>query len=612
MARFVRGKRSDNQRSRLVGHEAAATSPRYDRPDRTNYRQLLVTLPMFALCAFGITGNGCSNDADSSARPETTIVSGPPANSRSSTATFVYSATTAATFSCSVDEGILFDCQSPTTITVTTAGPHKFKVFAIDSKGLADKSPAVWTWDVANIAVRPSFIVLYTDDEDITSLPYLTNVNKHLVSEGTLFENAFVTYPVCCPSRATLLTGQYPHNHQVLSNVLPIGGSKRFYENRGDRATIATAMKSAGYRTAYFGKYLNGFGRRDATYVPPGWTDWYANVTKRSAYFDFDISINGVPAFFDSSNETENYRTDIETEQVIDVIEDASGQDVPFLLYISPFAPHQPFIPAPRHASMFAEVTAPRPPSFNEADISDKYSGFSDEPPLSESEIAAIDEVYRNRLRTLMAVDEMVDRIFQKLDTEGLTDNTYVFYLSDNGFFLGQHRIRTGKKHVPWGKNNAYEESIRIPMVIRGPNINRGAVVRHIALNNDIVPTILELADVDPAVEIDGKSLLPLLGNAIPAENEWRTGFLTEHWIRSPDGPIPSGTAYRTTNGKYIWRKTGEEEFYDLRDDPFELENIVSSVEKKLLEFYRAQFDALLSCVGADCRELETATIPGH
>jgi arylsulfatase A-like enzyme len=360
---------------------------------------------------------------------------------------------------------------------------------------------------------RPNVVVVMTDDQTQASLSAMPTVSSELVAKGTTFANNFTNWPLCCPSRATFYTGQYAHNHRVLGNEPPDGGFGRF----DDRSTLPVWLAAAGYRAIHVGKYLNGYGEpgSDPTYVPPGWSEWYAtsNGTTQRVY-DYQLNQNGSLVSYGA--EPEAFKQDVLTDLAVDAI-DRSAPGGPFFLGVMYTAPHQggpnpnpqPPLdcantakPAPRHATALDDAPLPLPPSFNEGDVADKPLAIQDLEPIDEGAAANIQRHYRCRLESLLSVDEGVGRILTALADAGELENTLVVFTSDNGYFAGEHRVRMGK-------NRIYEEAVRVPLVIRGPGMRAGATVRDLTVNADLAPTILEATGATAGVAQDGRSLLP-------------------------------------------------------------------------------------------------------
>lgn len=446
---------------------------------------------------------------------------------------------------------------------------------------------------------KPNIILILTDDLDARSIEFMPQLQTLLTREGVTFVNSFATTTICCPSRASILSGQYTHNHQVIANMPPAGGFQKFYDLRLERSTIATWLQTAGYRTAFVGKYLNRYPENQpSTYVPPGWNEWYAHH-KGPNYFNFKLNENGRVVQYGS--EPEHYRTDVEARKALEFIYRSISAGAPFFLYFAPFAPHDdansngniPPVPAPRHANEFAGMKAPRPPSFNEEDVSDKPKYVSNRPRLVETGISAIiDERYPKRLQTMLAVDEMISQLISTLKDRGVLENTYIFFMSDNGYHLGEHRL-------PAGKSTAYEEDIRVPLIVRGPGVPAGRVLEHFALNIDLAPTFAELAEVMPPKFVDGRSLMPLLVNSPPPVEAWRQDFLVEYL--DPSTPETNYAAVRTRDYKYVEWNTGEKELYDLRNDPYELLSLHNTAEPALLAQLSSRVHELKNCAGINC-----------
>jgi arylsulfatase A-like enzyme len=433
----------------------------------------------------------------------------------------------------------------------------------------------------------PNIILILTDDLDAASVDSMPNILSLLADEGTSFSGCFVNVSVCVPSRVSTLLGQTAHNHQVFTNLPPTGGFKKFNESGQESSTLATWLQAAGYRTALFGKYLNGYPDRSAqTYVPPGWSEWYGTIKR---YFDYRINENGVIVNY--GNDPEDYQTDVLAEKVSTFIRN-NPPDTPFFVYVAPDAPHRPATPAPRHSNRFATATAPRKPSFNEPDLSDKPNWVNQLEVLQPNQINRVDDLYRSRLQSMLAVDEMVRSIVDTLASTNQLENTYIFFTSDHGFHQGEHRIQQGKQ-------TPYEEAIRVPLFVRGPGVPAGEVVDYLTSNIDLAPTFLELAGAAQQSTIDGRSLVPLLGSD-PLPETWRLGVLIEHWMggeASIPVPIPAYKAVRTADCICVEYDGEELEYYDLTQDPFQVECSIDSID----ESTQSLLETLRNCVGVDC-----------
>jgi N-acetylglucosamine-6-sulfatase len=447
---------------------------------------------------------------------------------------------------------------------------------------------------LAQTTPRPNILFVLTDDMNASDLRYMPNTRRLLADQGTRFANAFVTNSLCCPSRATILRGQYSHNHKIWGNYLPLGGFEKFRKLGRERSTIATWLDRAGYDTVLIGKYLNGYD--NTTYVPPGWDEWHAYLGYYEASPNtYRINENGHIATYDLSR---IHDTDLFASKAARFVRKTAG-GAPFFVYLATNAPHTPAYAPQRHAGMFSNEPLPKPPSFNEADVSDKPAGVRDKPLLTPGRVVYLQGLYRQRLRSLQSVDEMVGRLVNVLKDTGQLSNTYVLFSSDNGYHLGEHRLEA--------KATPYEEAIRVPLLVRGPGVPPGASRSEIALNNDLGPTFAAWAGVRPSSFVDGRSLRPLLSATPPAS--WRSAFVVEHRRSAYEGTfarqVPDYYAVRTANHLYAEYVTGEEELYDLSSDPYELQSRHRSTSAALKRSLTSRLDALRRCTAAGCRSAE-------
>lgn len=461
---------------------------------------------------------------------------------------------------------------------------------------------------------RPNILFILTDDLDAKSIAYMPQLKRLLVEQGTTFANFFVTTALCCPSRTSILRGQYVHNHRVYTNSPPSGGFAVAHGLRREESTVATWLKAAGYRTVLMGKYLNGYpDRSQPTYIPPGWEAWYSPA-KGNPYSNFNYTMNENGKLVEYGNRPEDYMTDVLSRTAEDVIRTSGRDGRPFFIYLATYAPHAPATPAPRHANLFADAALPRSPSFNEADTSDKPEWIRNLPQLSEQQIAQLTEHYRLRLRSLAAVDEMIAHLVDVLRATGQLDRTYIVFTSDNGFHLGEHRMGAGK-------NTVYEEDIRVPLVVRGPDVPAGRTLDHLAMNIDFAPTFAALAGATVPEFVDGRSLVPLLRASAPPAWQWRQAFVAEHYAGQPTAPlggqprrrgargVPEVFALRAREFVYMEYETGERELYDLQKDPYELQNLAGTAAPGLLARLSARLAELRRCGGTECRSAEDAPL---
>ena len=444
-----------------------------------------------------------------------------------------------------------------------------------------------------------------TDDQAAASMKVMRRVRASLGDHGTTFKHSYVNTPLCCPSRATYLTGQYAHNHGVRGNTASQGGFKRFQANHG-HSNLATWLESSGYATGFVGKYLNGYGAGDPTFVPAGWDEWRATPPSVRQAYDYRLNENGTLVRYGRSKR--DFKQDVLTDQAVKFINtNAPGAD-PFFLSVGYTAPHQggpepnprpprncrrTAKPAPRHAHTFDSEPLPKPPSFNEANVSDKPPSIRALPRFDGKKVATITRRFRCRLESLLSVDEGVARMVAALADAGELDDTLVVFTSDNGFFHGEHRLGDGK-----GKH--YEEATRVPLIIRGPGVPAGATERTPAVNADLTATILDAANVEPGLPADGVSLLPIAADGIA---ELDREILIENKAYS---------AIRTARYVYVEHDGGPDagfsELYDLKVDPFELKSLHAKPEyEEVRSFLRERLAGLATCAGGSCRQIGVA-----
>jgi N-acetylglucosamine-6-sulfatase len=470
----------------------------------------------------------------------------------------------------------------------------------------------------------PTIVVLMADDLDVATvdialdLGLMPALKSEMIDAGMRFDESFVTDSLCCPSRASFLTGQYPHNHGVRRGQFAADGSFAAFD---DNHSVANALLGAGYRTALIGKFLNGYGYEiprnhpecnssecKMRYVPAGWSDWqgmpdYGELNGTPGYagaycmYNYTVNDNGTLVTYGTG--TGDYQTDVIAGRAGGLIDAVALDGDPLFLVISPLAPHYELcLPAadsfawdvraaPRHAgSLPADVNLDvTKPSFAEADVSDKPVWFADEyPDMSAGQISTLNRQFRHRLEALRSVDDLFATVKQRLVAAARWDESYVFFTSDNGWLYGEHRVP--------GKVLAYEESIRVPLMLRGPGITNGARRNAMVLNNDLAPTIAELAGVVLDRAPDGRSLTPLFVQDNPPD--WRRRFLVEHFrdaapapgsyldylaVRSAPGDFDNMGAQILIDWRVDWivdPTPAGIEHYDLAIDPFQLKAIAT------------------------------------
>ncbi|HEY7484130.1 MAG TPA: sulfatase [Streptosporangiaceae bacterium] len=443
---------------------------------------------------------------------------------------------------------------------------------------------------------RPNIVFVLTDDLAWNLVGYMPNL-KRMQREGTTFTNYFVTDSLCCPSRSTTFTGNYPHNTGVFTNAGQDGGYGAFNAHGNQDKTFAIALQRAGYRTALMGKYLNLYHPQDP--VPPGWNEW---DVAGNGYPEFDYALNENGRVVRYGHRPRDYLTDVLGHKGVDFVNRSAKDNKPFMLEIATFAPHAPYTPAPRDAQKFPDLEAPRGPAFNEADISDKPAWLKNHAKLTAQQISKIDTGFRKRAQAVQAVDKMIGDLQAALQASGSARDTYFVFSSDNGFHLGEHRLAQGKM-------TAFDTDIKVPLVVTGPGVPAGRRIGRLAQNTDLCPTFEDLAGAQAPAPVDGRSLVPALkGGALPA----RDAVLIEHHgpnldPSDPDhqgknsGNPPSYEAVRTRDAVYVEYADGEREYYDIGHDPYELTNTVGRLPAAERHRLSAILHTLQTCKGNTC-----------
>ena len=421
-----------------------------------------------------------------------------------------------------------------------------------------------------------NIVLILTDDQRFDTMWAMPTVESQIVAKGIDFTKAYVSNPLCCPSRSTILTGEYSHTTGVYTNIAdqPYGGFPAFH----DRSTVATWLHAAGYRTGLIGKYLNGYS---GTYVPPGWDRWFV-TWEEGAYYNYEANANGRVLSYGSK--PGDYGTQVLGNKAADFIRTTDpGQ--PLFLYFAPHAPHDPAIPAPADRHAFSNLPRWRPPSYSEADVSDKPAYVRAHAPVPPAKAEKIQRTRQREYRCLLSIDRQVRKIIDALASTGRLSNTMIVFMSDNGYLWGEHRWYA--KQVP------YEEAMRVPVVIRDDAlIDAPRSDDHLVVNIDLAPTFAALAGVK-APNADGRSLLPLLTST---DLPWRHDFLMELLNLNDDPGAPTYCGVHTDRYVYVDYKTGEEELYDLARDPYELRNqarsaayhpVLSKLRSRLKELCR-------------------------
>lgn len=452
-------------------------------------------------------------------------------------------------------------------------------------------------------AGRPNIVFVLTDDLAMNLVQFMPHVLQ-MQRDGVTFANYFVTDSLCCPSRASIFTGRYPHNTGIFTNTGADGGYLAFVNRGLEQATFATALSAAGYRTAMFGKYLNGYLPR--IHRPaPGWTSW---AVGGNAYAEFNYFLNQDGRVVHYGDNPADYLTDVLSALVVRFIKQRDER--PFLIEIATFAPHAPYTPAPRDAQALPGLRAPRTAAFNAAPDADAPKWLASRRPLSDADVAKIDESFRKRAQSVLAIDKMIGELKAAVAAIGQENNTYFVFSSDNGLHMGERRMMPGKM-------TAYDTDIHVPLIVTGPGVPAGRTVDAVVENIDVYPTFAELGSAAIPANIDGRSVVPLLHgrNVTP----WRKAALVEHHgpikdPADPDAPVarsgnpPTYEAMRTRAGLYVEYAGGEKEYHDLAADRDELRNTFTSLSHEEKMSLSAELDALKSCRGATrCQAAEQA-----
>ncbi len=498
----------------------------------------------------------------------------------------------------------------------------------------------------------PNVVLILTDDQASHELAAMPQTQALITAQGSRFSRFYSTYPLCCPARATLLTGQYMHNHQVRGNEPPFGGHGRFVTLGVEARSLPTWLKAVGYNTAHVGKYLNGYPGDGNLVVPPAWDEWFGQVSAYDEnqfggklYYDYDLlekEIGGGAVLQHYGFGEADYETDVLRDKALGAIERlgdeaALGSDQPFYLELAVHAPHFPFVPAPRHTGLMRGAPLAPLPGVNEARIGDKPRYLRQTGQINPDTLNRLAIARRARMEQLLAVDEAVAAIVAKLAAAGELANTYIIVTSDNGYFFGEHRVASGK-YLP------YEPASRVPFVIRGPGIPAGATSDALTANVDVAPTIAAIANAVPQIGMnwDGRSLLPFAvdpqarskrpvllegdigagvgpGDGSPALSAARrTRRLGLAGLRGPldleqeGAPTraaiigESGPAYRairTNRYLLVAYASGELELYDMLKDPAQLRSMAKSPRyRRVRKVLLRRLLALANCQADGCQ----------
>jgi N-acetylglucosamine-6-sulfatase len=513
---------------------------------------------------------------------------------------------------------------------------------------LAIVGGAVAARDARGAPAQKNVVFILTDDMTTSELSAMPNVQSLLAGQGTSFNDAYVSFPLCCPSRATMMSGQYMHNHNVRGNFPPNGSWIKFIPH--ESSDLPVLLADDGYYNVHIGKYMNGYPLSTPNFPPPpsptfpvpnGWDEWYGKVSEDALYFNYQLiektSPSATPHLTFYGDQPDDYQTDVFTDRAVNFVKDKSVANQPFWLNLWFNSPHGPFDPAPRDRFRLAGTPLPRLPAFNEKDIRDKPKWFRRQAKrrLSKKQIGLIDNERRRQEEQLISVDQAVGELVQNLKDKGILNDTYIIFSSDNGFFRGEHRIVSGK-YLP------YDPASRVPLIVRGPGIPAGGVSNELVWNGDITQTILQIAQGSPNGSLDGRSLLPFAEN--PALRSTRPVLLegdtgpggtgaesaqsssararearvhladkagVSDLEQEPDAiksatntdTAPAYRSIRTDRYEYTLYANGQTELYDMKLDPAQLHSLAHDPRYRFVRkwLYNALIP-LSGCAGATCR----------
>ncbi len=448
----------------------------------------------------------------------------------------------------------------------------------------------------------PNIVFVLTDDLTWNLVKYMPHVLA-MQRAGVTFSKYFVTDSLCCPSRTSIFTGEFPHDDGVFTNSSVGGGFGAFMAHHDETKTFASVLHDRGYQTGLFGKFLNLYAPEDTSrgqrpYIPPGWSAW--DVADVNGYQEYGYTLTAGRQLAHYGSRPSDYLTSVLSTKASRFISDSAAAQRPFMAEISTFAPHSPFVPAPADATKFPHLLAPQSPSFGRA-VTNAPPWLRKVPPLTVRARGRINRVYRQRVRDVQSVDRMVGHLESELRNLGVAQNTYVVFSSDNGFHLGEHNLRKGKQ-------TAFDTDIRVPLIVTGPAVPANRTISQLAENIDLAPTFETIAGSHPPANIDGHPLNPQLHGHTVAD--WRAAVLIEHHgpdlsPSDPDYPAaysgnpPSYEAIRTAKYLYVEYRNGQREFYDLATDPYELDDSYATMSPRVRTMLHDTLVRMEACHGS-------------
>ena len=475
------------------------------------------------------------------------------------------------------------------------AGPEATPTAGVtaDSSASPDIQPAVGSLtDVRNV------VMILADDLDWAAFDQVPRLAA-LKSAGTTLSNFVVTDSLCCPSRTSFMRSQYVHNHRVISNIKATGGGwETFYKRGLADDCLPTWLQKSGVNTSLIGKYLNGFpnGTPTPAYIPPGYDYFVTSTSKNQAYQGFDYTLNENGTLKTYGRKPADFMNSVLVKNAGAYLKTAKS---PFFMEFASYNPHTPAPFDAKYANSHTVDVIPRTPSFNTAGTNE-LGWLADRYVLTPKRVANLDRLWQKRLRSTESIADTYEVIRAQLQATGHADDTLIIVTSDNGYHAGVHRLATGKQ-------TAYKEDAVVPTIFIGPGIAKGAVISQMTSMVDLGPTISSIFGAKTPSYVDGRNLAPLLRGE--TQTPWRTAVLTENLARTtPDDPdyspevVPPFHAVRSENWLYVEYRNGDVELYDLKIDPYEMNNVQASTNPAIVAQLHAQLTALKRCKGATCR----------
>lgn len=484
--------------------------------------------------------------------------------------------------------GVTVNAQQP----VTTAPHPRVRPRPVGATGQGVGNPP---------KKQPNIIYVLTDDLSTDLVPFMPHV-VDMKRRGLSFTHFFATDSLCCPSRSSILTGKFPHDTGVFDNTAPDGGFDAYVSHGNVGHTFATVLHKVGYRTGFMGKFLNGYKPHRWEYghrpwVSPGWDVWMPQSGGAYNQYNYWMADNQKLTHYGTS--PRDYSTTVLSNHAARFVRQSARTDKPFMLEVATYAPHRPFTPAKQDLHKFPWLRAPRSPAYAQP-VRNATSWLSGFPAMTQQEERRTNAEFRKRVRSVQAVDRMIGRLEKLVWNLHLQRETYIIFSSDNGYHLGEHELRAGKQ-------TAFDTDIRVPLVVVGPGVPAGKKVDAMTANIDMCPTFEDLGGATIPADVDGRSLAPWIRGKHP--KNWRDAVLVEHHGPDTDpsdpdfpgkhsGNPPSYAAIRTHDSLYVEYVTGAQEYYNLRTDPWEMDNQAGSMPASLHHELASALHAMQDCHG--------------